>query len=289
MSLKNYPRDASILLTVHSLKKRQEELETQLLRTADEIGSDVCSYRLLSDGTYRPSVSAFAKALADFQNLFSVVYDAIKNGPKERARLSSETEQETAFTFGYTFSGSIGAVFTLPNERLLPGIWTDVDATMEAIGRVAKAETIDQIASFAKAVGRAPIRAAYTWARDHAHYGLGASIGWHRGAEVSKTVTVQRPELERLERTIVLSSEETTEEFNVRGMLEAADVRRHNFRIAVEGGEDIRGWFRDAIDERHVVTIPQRYDAIVQKKTRIVYSTEQEEVSYFLVSLKKLT
>lgn len=285
-SLREHPNRPSLLMTLRSLTKRREQLEGELLQTADRLGQDVCAYRIIPDESSRTTISAFSTALADFQNLFSVVYDSIKNGPKDRARLSAEVAEETAFGFAYTFAGSIGTVFTLANDRLLPGIKTNVDTAIDTIFRIARSTEVGEIASFAREIGKPPIRSTYTWAKDHVQYGLGASIEWRQGGELKNSLLAQRQELERLERTIASSSEEKTEEVVIYGTLEAADVRRHTFRIFAQEGGDIRGRFDDAISDTHVVTIPTRYTATLSKTTKTLYSTETEETSYFLQRLE---
>lgn len=50
--------------------------------------------------------------MGSFQKLVSVVYGAIKHGPRQRQRISEDVALETAFEFGYSFAGSLGLVFT---------------------------------------------------------------------------------------------------------------------------------------------------------------------------------
>src|SRR5258708_5271247 len=59
----------SLWLTVKGLRQRQQQLEREFLKVANEIGQDVCSYRLFS-GAVRPTIDAFANALGTFQSLF---------------------------------------------------------------------------------------------------------------------------------------------------------------------------------------------------------------------------
>lgn len=62
--------------------------------------------------------------------------------------LLDEIVAETALTFGYTFPGSVGIVFTMPNERLLIGE-TALDEADRKVFDMAKAQTPDQIAKHA--------------------------------------------------------------------------------------------------------------------------------------------
>lgn len=286
-SLIEHPDSPSLRANIKSLQKLQRNYEAEFLVAADERGEDVCSYRLFGLGN--PTIAAMSKALGGFQSMFSVVYDAIKHGPKNRAKMSMDVAQATTFSFGYTFPGSVGIVFTLPNERLLPGFQTDLDKTFGRISDIARAERQDQIAALAKELGAPPIRATYRWAKDHAENGLGANIEWRRDKEVRQAITVQQPELARLKSTIESVSAESSEDLAVRGVLVAANTIRRTFHIVVPAFDlDIRGRYTDAISEAHTVTLPRLYTAMVKKTAKLQYSTGKEEIQYFLEKLEPI-
>lgn len=203
--------------------------------------------------------------------------------------MSMDVAQATSFSFGYTFPGSVGVVFTLPNERLLPGIQTDLDRTFGRISDIARANQPDQIAALAKELGAPPIRATYRWAKDHAEHGLGANIEWRRDQEIRQALMVQQPELARLSSTIESVSTETSEDLTVRGVLVAANTIRRTFHIVVPAFDlDIKGRYTDAISEVHTVTLPRLYTAMVKKTTRLQYSTGKEDIQYFLEKLEPI-
>ncbi len=283
-AIAEHPEVLSLHATVESLRSKQASLERAFLNAASELGQDVCSYRLITDGS-RPTLAALSTALKDFQNLFSIVYEAIKNGPKQRATFGEHTAEVTSLCFAYTFPGSLGVALTIPNERMRSSDKTDLDRTVEVIFQIAKAEEPRAIAALAKELGKPPIFATYHWAKDHATFGLGVDIEWRREKDVRDHLQVQQPELQRLHEIIALSSEEKVEIMTTRGQLEMADIRRHTFRISTEDGESIRGRFDDAISQAHTVILPRKYVARLRKTSKVVYSTEEEEVSYFLEKL----
>src|SRR4051794_6029534 len=145
-----HPDVPSVAASLRSLQKRQRVLETTFSSLADEQWLDVCSYKILpekEEGSLKlPSLTS---ALGDFQTLFTLVYDAIKHGAKQHGRATAEAAAATTFSFGYSFTGSVGFVLTLPNERLLTDE-TDLDRAMSTVFEMAKAENSEQIASFAK-------------------------------------------------------------------------------------------------------------------------------------------
>lgn len=280
------PDSPSVVLSLNSLRKRQQNLEEQFAEIADRLGVDVCSYRMFPEKGGQPKVKAIANALSDFQTLFTQVYNAVKHGVRERVgRVTAEVLAETSFDYGYSFTGSVGFVLTLPNERLLLGE-TKLDAAMRIITDLVKAESPEQIAAFKDMLGLAPIRSMYTWAEDHALAGLGADIQWGRQQEVRVQLFVQPPQLEKLRRTIAQTSEKVENEFDIEGWLVGIDVKYRSFHMEVEGLGDIKGKILGEIDPEHTVKLPAFYKAKIRSETIIHYSTDKEEVSYFLVSLE---
>lgn len=286
-ALSEDPQSRSLVAMIGSLEKRQQKLEADFLLEADSLGIDVCSYRLFSEEG-RPTIAAVSKALGDFQTLVSVVYDAIRSArPKERARVSTEIARETGFAFGYAFAGSLGVVLTLPNERRLVGE-SVLDESVSVVFDMARASDSARILDFARRLGAAPVRAMYQWAFDHAESSLGAGIEWRRNLDTRASLFIQKPELERLHRVIGMTSDETTEEITVEGLLVGADVSRRSFHLQVEGQPDIRGSFTDAISESQTVELPRPYRVVLRKTVRVNYSTEKEDITHHVIRLEAL-
>lgn len=281
------PPTPSVIATLHTLQKRQRYLEAEFSEAAAVQHLDVCSYRLFPDQKEeaRPTLRAFTKTLLDFQTLFTQVYDAIKSGqPKERTRVTAEVATETAFGFGHTFTGSLGAVLTLPNERLLVGE-TDIDRAISTVFNLAKAERSEQIASYAKELGAAPIRTLYNWVSDQVISGLSSQIEWKRKQEVRSGLLVQLPELVELKRVIESTSDDEEEPLTLTGMLVGIDLSTRIFHMSFEEGADIRGKMAASIGAEHTVEVGRAYTAQIIRTKKIYYSTEKETVYHFLVSL----
>jgi hypothetical protein len=276
----------SLSINIASLGKRYAELERDFASAAADQGCDVCSYRLIPEGA-RPTVMGLTKALGTFQSLFSIVYQALKEGPRRRARLDAQVLEETSFGLGYVFPGSIGVVLTLPNERLLLGE-TPLDTSIRTIAEIGQLTSSEQIAHYAHQLGPASIRAAFAWARDHAESSFSADVEWLRGEQVRTGIRMNVPRFRELQQIIGETSEQVVEEILVAGLLVGADVPRHAFHLVTDTGE-IRGTFIDTISEAHTVELPKRYSARIKKTTSIVYAVEEEKVSYLLLSLEPLT
>jgi hypothetical protein len=122
----------SLLISAASLRKRHNELKAEFVREASRASVDVCSYRIFANNI-QPTVTTVAGAMGKFQKLVSVVYAALKHGRRERQVLSEDVVQETSFEFGYSFAGSVGLVFTLPNQRMLGEVESRLDEAFRDI------------------------------------------------------------------------------------------------------------------------------------------------------------
>ena len=280
----------SLVLMGRSLERRRQALETQFHAEANALGRDSCSYRMLPEQG-RATIKGIASVLGTFVSLFSVVYDSVKtSSPKERGRIGPTTSSETAFEWGYSFSGSLGIVLTLPNQRLLPGFGqSHLDEAFQIIFEMAKAKTSADVRGYAGRLGTASVRAMYNWAHSHAEAGLGVGIEWRREHKVRASFSAPRPELDELQQIINLTSEETTEKIVQDGELLGADLAPRRFHMKLNGDQEIRGDFTDAITTQHRVLLPKRYKAHITKRSRVYYSTERVDTSYFLAQLEELS
>ncbi len=81
------PTTPAIIASARPLRRRQEVLEKNFLDATNEEGLDVCTYRtFMEDGN--PSLRAVFAALGSFQDLVTVVCDAVKQ--KRRYRQHKE-------------------------------------------------------------------------------------------------------------------------------------------------------------------------------------------------------
>jgi hypothetical protein len=276
----------SIIATLSTLQKRQRDLEAQFNEATAEKHLDVCRYRLFPDQkeNERPTLAALTKTLYDFQALVTQVYAAIKRElPKPTTHVSAEEVAATQFGYNYSFSGSVGVVLTLPNERLLFGE-TDLDRAINTVFEMSKANTSEKVQAYAKQLGAGPVRTLYKWVSDQVVSGLSSEIEWRRNQEVRSEVIAQWPELESLKRAIEATSEEEQTPLITTGYLVGADFKSRTFHMAFESGPDVRGKMSDAINE---ITWPKIYTAKIIKTTKIFYSTDKPVEFYYLESLSE--
>lgn len=279
---RNRPTIAS---TISSLQKRHRDLEELFERMTAKQYLDVCSYRLIPEHSETYSLWALTSTLGNFQDALALVYEAIKTGQrKDRASWSADVAQETALNFGYSFSGSLGFVFTLQNERLLL-VDSTLDMAFRQLFEMMKANSSSDLAQYAKSLGVAPIRKLYKWATNHVEAGMSVDIKWQRNAEVRASLVVQQLELIRLREVISQTSDEKEEQLTLRGVLVGGDLVARAFHFDPASGDQIRGRFVESFKTREELRLGHTYTASLIKRIKTHYSTEKEDITWLLVDL----
>lgn len=278
------PHSETLAITVKSIQKRRESLESQFTEIAKAQRLDVCSYRIFSETQDNIKISSLANALHDFQSLFTTVFDALKNGPKERAKTDAATTANSAFDFGYCFSGSAGIVMTMPAELVLVGE-SALDNTIIEIFEMANTTTPDQLRIHAKRLGLASVRKVYQWVTNHLQAGAGADIQWKKNNDLKLKLFIQVPQLEALQKSILETSDETEDPIEVSGELVGFDANLHRFHFKTEDGVDMRGETSPKLGTTHTLEVPKHYKITALVKRKIYYATEKEDVTYYLVDV----
>lgn len=282
-----HPNDDALEVNMLAIQKRQRVLESQFAELANQQHIDVLGYRFVPETGNSYPLSAVAGALSALQEAISVVFDALKTVPKLRARVSADIAALTTLNFAYTYDGSLGFAFSIPNERLLFA-GSDLDRAMELVFKLMKATSRDEISIIAHIIGVAGVRKIYQWAEHHSKYDIGADLEWRRRQEVRNEVRVQPTELERLRELIEESSPETVEPVTLDGVLMGIDVTADTFRLAVPEGDDVRGRLAEEFNRSEHWAVVTRYRARLDVRTKISYATEAEIKSYFLKELQPL-
>jgi hypothetical protein len=277
----------AVAASLRSLYKINHVYQEEFRAAAEIDLVDVVSYRIF-DGSERPTMALVGKALDYFQSLYTVLYVAASTGkPRDTAHLSVDAINSTAFEFAYSYSGSLGFVFTLPNERLLFGE-TYLDEAMHHLFVIAKADSVDEIKALARRFGLAPIRAIYKWLSTLSGSGVGIGIDWKKNDNAKEGIVLQPAEIEALRKIIDSTSDLEIDENQLTGRLVAFDTKSRTFKLELlDESATLRGSIADSADIPGAVVIPDKYTAIIKTKTRVRYATEQPEVSHELLSLSQ--
>jgi hypothetical protein len=274
----------SLSSMLKSLYKLRSELEHDFKEAAADAQADVVSYRLF-EGRERPTMALVGKAMDSFQTLYAILYQGVaSNRPRDTARLSADAIEQSSFEFAYAYSGSVGFVFTMPNQRLLLGE-TKLDEAMTHLFALANAHTTEDIRTFAKTFGFAAIRAIYNWANALCSSGSGADIQWKKNESTKGTLLLQPSEVEALRDLIAFTSDLEVDENTFSGVLLGYDSKSRRFRFEPTDGTIIRGNIADQADIPPTVTIPKRYAARIKTSSRVRYSVEDADISHELLGL----
>lgn len=281
------PGFESLSLDLFSLEKRQRRLEEELRTVADQQQIDVLDYRLMPADEGRIPLRAVTSALNDFQAAISTIYDALKNGIKQRGRLSAEIIQKSSFDFGYTFAGSLGVVLTIPNDREMFED-TDLDRAVETFFAGTKLQSTEDIRRFSQQIGIPSVRKLHAWARAHADYGVSADIRWRRKEIVRAETTVDATVLLRLSETIEQTSDAVETAEIIDGILMGLDVDYRSFHLSVADAEDITGYWDENFAYDPEMKLRARYRARLRKKVTTHYAYDKADVSWVLVGLNPI-
>lgn len=292
--LSRNPKSEPILLNLDALYARRDDLERRFSEIASEDSLDVCSYRFIFERGARKPILPVSNVLAHFQLLYSQVYAALKGGgPRKTAKLSAEFVSESTLEFGYTFSGSLGFVFTMPNERLVINE-SLVDEAMSIVFDLMKAKNADGIRKFATKLGPASIRALYKWSSSQIESMSSADIKWRREETVRSERLIQIPELKGLCSIIAETSDVEEKIVQLEGELVAGNLRTRTFEFKAVNAEPVRGVLSEDFQptikgiSRGELLLGHGYRAKLKRQSTVSYSTDEEKVEYTLMSLVSL-
>jgi hypothetical protein len=111
---------------------------------------DICDYRLIPERETDYSVNMVTQALRSFQDMVTSIYDAITTRPKVRGSWDAASVANSSFSFGYSYSGSLGIVLVIPNERLIGDIESNLDRSVMAALEATKTRDTEAVAQFAR-------------------------------------------------------------------------------------------------------------------------------------------
>src|SRR6266852_5751694 len=94
----------SLQSNILSLKKLHRNLQHDFNIAAEDLGLDVCHYRMLED---RPPAKALSSSIGAFQDALSLTYECLRTGvPKAKRFFNSLTEEQTELRVAYSYPGS---------------------------------------------------------------------------------------------------------------------------------------------------------------------------------------
>jgi len=279
---------SAMRMALQSLEARREELLAALNDVAAANFIDICDYRLLPERESDYSINMVTQALRSFQDMVTSIYDAITTRPKMRGSWDAASIVNSSFSFGYSYTGSLGIVLMIPNERLIGEIESNLDRSVMVALEATKTRDPGEISKFAQRYGLSAIRYLYQWSKVHADHAVGVRIKWRRQELVRYETLEQFQDFREFCNLVERGSEPVEERIPLRAELLAFDAVSRRFRLGIPDSPGIRGSLADEFDATILRTIHSGYQVSLTKRTIIRYATSKEDVSWTLVALDEL-
>jgi hypothetical protein len=280
--------DLATLLSLKSLEQRREMLREELADVTKEQHVEICDYRIIPENTAAYAISAVSSALHNFQDLVTLIFDSIVSGkPKQRGRVGADVVHKTQFEFGFAYSGSLGIVLTIPNDRLLGDEPSNLDTAVNKVFELVHLNSASAVRHIAHSYGVPTVRKLHDWAKTHYENGMSADIKWVRGKEVRSEILAQPSEMARIYNLIKQKSEKRTERVVFEGNLLAWNVPKRTFTFQAANAEPITGHWADDFEGPAIARkVPRKYRAYLNKEVTVHYGEDRED---FRWSLRRLT
>lgn len=260
-------------VSLNSLMERRESLSLELAELTATNQVDICDYRLVANSSDGYALSGVTKALHDFQDLVAIVFDALVNKPKLRGNIPSEIAYKTQFDFGFSYSGSLGVVLTIQNDRLL-AVETDLDKTLKEVFALLRIKDVSAIQEAVVKLGVPAVRKLHSMTKAHSQFGLSADIKWIRDTDVKDRVTTQVQEMESIRRLIESRGDEVAEQIRIQGRLVAWSVPQRTFTIEYGDAAPITGHWASDFDGSAERLVLATFSAELTKTTIVRYVDE---------------
>jgi hypothetical protein len=272
---------------IESVRRIVSQLEAEWEELARAQLFEVCRYRVVDNRSGYFSVSPLLQSVSKFQELFSQIFDAIQNGPRERARLTAGVEQESDLKLAYTFPGSFGFVLVASGE---PGLFADkFDDTAEAVVSIMSSADEFDIRDLATTLGQAVVKRTYEWSKTNADAGYGLDFKWSGTHERDVRSFVEPSHFRKLVEIIESTIDRQESIIETKGVLLGMDTKTKRFRFHSQPfGEDYSGLTSDQFDLSKDWTLNHRYTARILAQSETRYSTLETKNQFTLLALTEL-
>ncbi|WP_162245460.1 hypothetical protein [Methylobacterium sp. Leaf466] len=265
-------------------QKLAGQLRQRMFEAASEAQIEVCNYRLIQVENRRYGLSYVSESMLTYQNLFTQVHDAKKNGPKAKATFGNEALEESMMELGYTYAGSLGVVLLAPTQRDIFQHGA-LDASIDAFFRVVEIDSRSAVRHVAQELGNAVIKRVHDWSAANVKGGFDADVRWNRSDGRQLGQLVGRERMERIVGIIEAASDEIRNIRPIVGTLVGIDVMTGSFHLVVPNGEDFKGLLGPDFDRNREWPVNRAYGATILEARTTIYSTEQTRRQHTLLNL----
>lgn len=291
------PSSRLLLASLRSWSKRKTKFELQFEALAKADRQQVLRYRVFDqDHGQEPNLPLIAPSLIGLQSMLSVLFESKRSDtPRNSTRISDEGHRRTDLRPAFLFSGSIGFAFTL-DKAGQEDLFSDVqlDSAIASMIELLNCKTSGQVLALADRIGRAPVKIAYQWLKEHISENAGVEIDW-RGLESDtpsrKYFLMDSDQMQLLRDAIDASEETSREQLTFDGQMLMADARTGRFLIERDDETLIKGRISESLllERNTSFTVPRRCSATVIATTKFSYALGEEKTSYQLIKFTQTT
>jgi hypothetical protein len=281
--LEENPNDRATELNLMAMRKLAAQARDELELLAKYNRIEICQYRLIPVFDVGYNVGSVGKVLTEYQNLFSQIFDALRNGAKNNVGVGRESAEQSSLEFGYTYSGSLG--FTLLSKSKRDFFEGTLDQTIATLFDIINLRDETSVRRVARHLGKAVVKRAHDWSRVNVDGGFSVDVRWKLSDGRILGEVVDRSRMIEMISSISATSDKRTRTIDVIGFLLAVSLPKRTFQITVPEGEVFIGQFGDNILLPEL-TVGMLYRAKIEVSEITFYSTETDRVSYRLLSIE---
>jgi hypothetical protein len=277
------PMDRALQLNLSAMRKMAAQAEQQLMSFSERQHVEICNYRLMPEMAENYALPYVSESMLEYQNLFSQIYDAKKNGKKANAVINREAFQESILEFGYSYSGSLGIVLLRQGSRdLFSGKF---DESIDALYDVMDIRDQNDVRDVAENLGLAVVKRIFDWSEANYKGGFAADVRWTRSDGRQLGRVVGRDRMGSIVNIIATTSDEQIEERPVFGLLVGIDLKAGTFHFVVPDGADFRGHLHENFPRDRVIRVGESYVARIIETTVTRYALQRTDHTHILLRL----
>lgn len=272
-ALVHKPEDRALSMNLTSMRRMAERAHEELVRLAEANQIEVCEYRMVPIESGEYGLAHVSRVLLEYQNLFSQIYDALKNGPKSKAVVGADSERESMLDFAYSYSGSLGVVLLAKSDReFFSG---SLDKPIDALYQILEIEDIDNVKDISHSLGRAVVKRVHDWSEANVDGGFSVDIKWKRSDGRLLGQMIDSGRLKKIVELIGSTSDTKTVPIKIRAMLIGGNIGSKTFQLTVPDGDSYSGQIPADAVLPEAMTLGRIYDADIEVSETYYYATER--------------
>lgn len=275
------PDDSRLRLGLNNALRASQAVEASYLEEIKHSNLEVLDYRIVTGAEDYPLLG-ISQSLTGFQNSLTAVFDAMKNGPKEKAKYSRQVRLESALEFGYFYPGSKGfRLFARADSDLFGSNFKRTsDALMDYLEIKSSAEAIDA----SRSLGLAAITELFKWVDTNSKWNQAIDYQWSIPDVRVSGRYVTGDDFGFLKELFQGAEDKEVSDVRESGILVGIDIIARTFHFSVPNGDTFKGRLSDEFtDEASIV--PSRYIADIKETTVRKPATGKTVTSYLLRAL----